>query len=241
MFCAMFCAILIMSLAASIANAAEIGMVKSSEGNVDIRNLAAQRYPASVGVPVNTGDLVRTGEGAFAEIALLDNSILQVTENASLVVDKFTLNEPVERHLSARFIKGAFRYTADALNLATDKREIKLGAAVMGIRGTDFFAVLGNPSDQGSGSGYTVGLISGDVQMKLQGKEIVLNKKNMVITATRGGQFDPPVLLSNQEMMALAQSFGFKLDLGPDEAIPPQPERCENARQIGGIKVCDVN
>jgi hypothetical protein len=128
---------------ASIAGAAQaataIGSVKRlqgvCQGTVDG---ASQNLTSDAAVFAN--ELLSTGAAARLEIALADETVLTLGENATLMLDAFVFKPGETDNLHAA-VTGAFRFVSGKLAAAAATRDASVTTpfATIGIRGTDFW------------------------------------------------------------------------------------------------------
>jgi len=69
-----------------------IGEVISLSGEVTVRDDKARRFLASVGMPVETGQMVRTGKSGQVQIRLSDGAIFRIAARSSFIIDRFRLS-----------------------------------------------------------------------------------------------------------------------------------------------------
>lgn len=136
-------ALVAFSLHANSAVAAEqIGIA------ITVRNEVTGKLQMNT-VAVNEGsdvfgkELVKTANDSSAKLVLKDNTNLNLGPSSSITLDKFVFAGPSDyKKASFNVVKGAFRFTSGL----SDKRayDIRTPTATIGIRGTDFSAVVGS-------------------------------------------------------------------------------------------------
>lgn len=128
--------------------AQEAGHVKVSRGTVQIER-AGQKVPASVGAPVQTGDVVTTGADGSVGITFLDNSLLSAGPNSVLALDRFAFDTTTHQGAFESSLKrGTLAVVSGKLaKQSPDAMKVKTPAAVLGVRGTEFLVRTGDPKD----------------------------------------------------------------------------------------------
>ncbi len=131
--------LLVAALIATAANAADAGRVKVVKGDVQIER-DGKNTAASVGMPVQVGDTVKTGTDGSIGISFQDDSLLSVGPNSVLSVDRFVFDRTTHK---GEFDTSLKRGTLTAVSgkLVKEQPEsmrVKTPVAIMGVRGTEF-------------------------------------------------------------------------------------------------------
>jgi hypothetical protein len=114
------------------------------------------------------GEAIATGSGARLAIALADGTSLTLGENASLTIDAYVY-APDGANTFHAAVAGAFRYVSGALGAnATRTASVTTPAAVVGIRGTDFW---GGPVD--GQEGFV--LLDGAIDVTVNGATVAID------------------------------------------------------------------
>src|ERR1700674_2182139 len=95
-----------------------------------------QNLPASIKTLVDWGDVVRTGEGGRARVALDDGSVLNVGSSSNLMV---TQHNSAAQQTQIELTYGRVRSQVVKQAKPNSKFEIHTGVGVAGVVGTDFF------------------------------------------------------------------------------------------------------
>jgi hypothetical protein len=95
---------------------------------------------AHIGLRLHAGDEVRTGRNGKAYIGFPDNSRVKLGVRSDFLIQEWQIEESIFSS-TLRMLKGAFRYTAGALQSGLTRRQttFKTNTAVLGVRGTDFW------------------------------------------------------------------------------------------------------
>jgi hypothetical protein len=96
----------------------------------------AQQLPAPVKALVDWGDVVRTGDGGRARVALDDGSLLNVGSSSSLTV---TQHNAAAQQTQIELEYGRVRSQVVKQSKPNSKFEIHTAVGVAGVVGTDFF------------------------------------------------------------------------------------------------------
>lgn len=130
------------------ATAQEAGHVKVARGAVQIER-SGQKLAATVGAPVQAGDVVTTGPDGSVGITFLDNSLLSAGPNSVLAIDRFAFDPTTHQGaFESSLQKGTLAVVSGKLAKASpDAVKVKTPAAVLGVRGTEFLVRTGLPKD----------------------------------------------------------------------------------------------
>ena len=122
------------------------GVVRSAAGRASITR-DGRTFPAAVGTKLRVGDVLATGPGGSLGVILRDNSILSVGPESSLTIRKF-LFAPAEGKLGllVRLTRGTLACISGLIGkLAPDSVRFETPTATIGIRGTHFAVMAGDP------------------------------------------------------------------------------------------------
>jgi hypothetical protein len=124
---------------ATPAAAAEIGQIKVVKGQVSVeRN--GQVYPGSVGMRVETSDILKTGSDGSVGVTMKDDSLLSAGPNSILSLDRYDF-DPVTNNgrFDAQLKKGSLAVISGRIaKQAPDAMTIRTPSAILGVRGTEF-------------------------------------------------------------------------------------------------------
>ncbi len=129
---------LLLSLLASPAIAQQtIGYVREMSGNAQVQRENDMK-PAAVGMPLQKGDLIRTGKPGAVGIVLIDDTTVSLGSNSELALKDFDF-APKEGKFSLvmRMFKGTFVYVSGQISkLAPEAVQLAIPDATIAIRGT---------------------------------------------------------------------------------------------------------
>jgi hypothetical protein len=124
---------------AGVAAADEVGRVKVVKGSVAIERAGA-RVPATVGMPVQEGDVVVTGRDGSAGVTFNDDSLLSVGPDSALAIDRFAFDSTTH---AGRFDTSLRQGTLSAVSgkiakQSPDAMKVRTPSTILGVRGTEF-------------------------------------------------------------------------------------------------------
>ena len=126
-------------LLAGPAWAADIGQVKVAKGSVQVER-AGQKQAATVGMGIQTSDVVLTGADGSAGITFTDNSLVSVGPNSVFSIDKYSFDTTTHAgEFEGSLKKGKLAAVSGKMVKQSPKSmKIRTPSAVMGVRGTEF-------------------------------------------------------------------------------------------------------
>ncbi|MCG6872384.1 MAG: FecR domain-containing protein [Gammaproteobacteria bacterium] len=156
------------ALLAGTANAADktvVAHVRAVSGTVTADNRTLR--PGDV---VYKGERVQTAKGSTANLAMVDEAAVHVRERTEFEVQEYKVaEEPGEKNVGViQLLVGGLRTVTGAIGGDdNDDYQLKTPIATMGVRGTDFIAVVCNDADcilnDLDPGRYTPGLYAGTV------------------------------------------------------------------------------
>lgn len=166
-------------------HAADFARVERLHGEAWIEK-AGPRQMLSVASMVARDDQVRTGPNSRLLLTLADGGNLTLGENASLRAT--SVLEASSRSLTRVDLKGAFRMVSSAAQ-PHRKQEWVIGTpvAMIGIRGTDFFA---GPLD----GALDVMVLSGLVEVSTEGGQVMLEPRQGTVVRNAAGAPSTPII-----------------------------------------------
>lgn len=122
-----------------MAVAAEIGQVKIAKGPVTIER-GGQSLPATVGMRLETADVVKTGADASVGITMGDNSLLSAGPNSILSLDRYEFDATTNRgRFDSSLSTGSLTVVSGRIaKQSPDAMTVRTPFAVLGVRGTEF-------------------------------------------------------------------------------------------------------
>jgi len=142
------CGLLLMFLAVSPSYAQPvdaIGHIHTLKGTASVTR-GALSLPATVGTPLNRGDLVRTGNPGSVGIVLTDDTTISLGPSSELSLKEYAFNPKEGRFsLVVRMVKGTFAYLSGLVSkLAPDEAQVLIPDATIAVRGTKLLVHVEN-------------------------------------------------------------------------------------------------
>ena len=131
---------------AGLAVAADIGQVKVVKGTVTIER-GGQPIPASVGTPVQAGDIVRTAPNASVGITMVDDTLLSAGANSVLTLDRLDYDPAAPSgRLDATLRAGTLAVVSGRIaKQSPEAMTLRTPLAILGVRGTEFAVSAHDP------------------------------------------------------------------------------------------------
>ena len=148
---------------------------------------AGASQPLAVGMAIDNGDRIRTGADARVYLKLAEGSTVKLGEHALLGIYSRSLHPARDFRGALDIVKGAFRFTTDALHRLRARRdlEVRVGTATVGIRGTDVWGKSAADRD-------LVVLIEGRITVQHAGQTLTMAQPMSLFEAPRNAS-PPPV------------------------------------------------
>lgn len=149
---------LIMGWLAGPVSAAPVGAFIQVEGTAEVLHQGRPpAVPVKVRDEVNKGDLVRTKSQSRAQLRFIDETVVTVSPESSILIEDYLYDAPQGYRQAALNLFRGLAYTAVNRILQTEKPDfvLKTHTAVFGVRGTRFFTLAavkysGNYLEQGA-------------------------------------------------------------------------------------------
>ena len=129
----------VLMFAAATAQAADIGQVKVSSGNVTI-DRGGQALQGRLGVRLQQGDVVTTGADGSVGITMSDNSLLSAGPNSVLALDQYAFDTTTNQgRFDTSLSKGTLAVVSGRLaRQSPGAMTVRTPSAILGVRGTEF-------------------------------------------------------------------------------------------------------
>ena len=187
-------------LVAAAASAAEkpVIVVEGAQMPGWVEHASGARDPLTIGARLVNSDRIITGPGARALLRLADGSLIKLGENGILALDdlgqkKIRMKDLVTASLDV--VKGAFRFTTQALNKFRGERDIKVHIVTItaGIRGTDLWGKADDTRD-------IVCLIEGNVTVVRAEEAFTMKDPMSFYIAPKNKPGEPVARVSQQQL-----------------------------------------
>jgi len=121
------------------AGAAEIGQIKIVKGAVAIER-QAKTLPATVGMRLQTADVVKTGADGSVGITMDDDSLLSAGPDSVLSLDRYAFDATTNQgRLDTSLNKGTLAVISGRIaKQSPDAMTLRTPNAILGVRGTEF-------------------------------------------------------------------------------------------------------
>ncbi len=134
-------------LAQTQAQSEVVGIVKTVSGEAWVIT-AGQRVRAQAQTNVFLGSQLKTSKGASLGVTFKDNTLMSFGPDTELTVDEY-LFAPAQGQLKlgARLDKGSLNYVSGVIaKLKPDAVSVKTPTGTIGVRGTQFLAIVDIPT-----------------------------------------------------------------------------------------------
>jgi hypothetical protein len=123
----------------AVAGAAEIGQIKIVKGAVAIER-QGKISPATVGMRLQTADVVRTGADGSVGITMDDDSLLSAGPDSALSLDRYVFDSTTNQgRLDTSLNKGTLAVISGRIaKQSPDAMTLRTPNAILGVRGTEF-------------------------------------------------------------------------------------------------------
>jgi hypothetical protein len=138
--------VLILSLFATAAIAADVGEVKVVKGTAHIER-GAERLDVRPGMPVQQSDKVVTGADGTVGITFSDNSLLSIGPDSHLAIDRYVFDSTTHAgQFDSTLSKGSLAVVSGKIvKQSPEAMKIHTPSSIMGVRGTEFVVKVDDP------------------------------------------------------------------------------------------------
>ena len=125
-----------------------IGYVKTASASASVLS-NGQLVPATPGMALQVGQVLKTGSPGSMGVTLKDNTTLSIGPNTELAIDDYLFAPSKgDLGLAAKLSKGSLYYISGAIaKLKPESVNIKTPTGMIGVRGTQFLAKV-DPQDK---------------------------------------------------------------------------------------------
>ncbi len=120
------------------AGAGKAGEIEYLKGKAEIRR-AGKAIAAAVGLAVQVGDEVRTGEKSRIRIRLIDGSAVQLGAHAAIRITRYRQKGGLLDAL-IDLLRGRARFMVEKLKESDSRYRVRTETVLIGVRGTDILA-----------------------------------------------------------------------------------------------------
>jgi hypothetical protein len=121
------------------AQAADIGQIKTSKGQVVVQRSGAD-LPGEVGLRLLTDDTIKTGPDGAAGVTMRDDSLLSVGPNSILSLERFDFDGTTQQgRFDTRLQRGTLAIISGRIaKQSPQSMTVRTPSAQLGVRGTNF-------------------------------------------------------------------------------------------------------
>lgn len=170
-----------------------IGQMVWVKGDVKAISLEQKARTLQRQSPVYQGDTIETGTAGSGQIVFTDGSLLVLRGGTDFKVDQYHYDKkgkPADNHFIGNFIKGGFRtITGLIAHTHYDGYAVKTPVATIGVRGTEYVAVLGS-------NGLTAQTLRDPIIVTNQAGQVTLDPEKEAAVQISGLNFKPEVMKS---------------------------------------------
>jgi hypothetical protein len=132
-------AVVLLFVLAGVVGAAEIGQIKVAKGQVSIER-QGKAIPATVGVRLQTADVIKTGADGSVGITMDDDSLLSAGPNSALSLDRYVFDTTTNQgRFDTSLNKGTLAVISGRIaKQSPDAMTVRTPTAILGVRGTEF-------------------------------------------------------------------------------------------------------
>jgi hypothetical protein len=140
-------AALALLVAAGVAAADEVGRVKVTRGSASIER-AGRSMPATVGMPLQVGDVVVTGRDGSAGVTFSDDSLLSVGPDSVVAIDRFAFDTTTHAgQFETSLRRGTLSVVSGKIARQTpEAMKVRTPSTILGVRGTEFVVRVAPPA-----------------------------------------------------------------------------------------------
>jgi hypothetical protein len=145
-FAVLSAALIVLLLATAECAAATVGFVKIAEGAATVTR-RDQTLPAAPGLPLEEGDVLKTGADGHLGVVLRDDTRVSLGPDTEVRIDRFVY-APAQGQLALvlKMARGVAAYVSGKIaQLSPDAVRVETPVATVGVRGTRFVAKVPAP------------------------------------------------------------------------------------------------
>jgi hypothetical protein len=132
-------AVLALAFAGPMATAADIGQVKVAKGAVSVER-GGEALAATVGMRLQTADVVKTGTDGSVGITMNDDSLLSAGPNSILSLDRYEFDATTSQgQFDTSLRTGSLAVVSGRIaRQSPEAMKVRTPFALLGVRGTEF-------------------------------------------------------------------------------------------------------
>jgi len=192
-----------------------VGVLAVVVGTVKIER-SGRTLDAKTSDPILLQDKVTTLGKSRAQILLLDQTAINLSQNAEIVIDKFLFGTE-EDAVTLKISKGAFRFISGKVATKSPERvNVETPVAIIGVRGTEFIGQIAiNES--------LVALLNGKIEVANDGYSQIVGVAGFGVSIDSAGVIAEPTKIPEDKLNSLINSVSTREEIlggevGEDEA-----------------------
>lgn len=161
--------LIVLPLAAAASDEGKVGFVDKAQNEAQVIS-SGNSLTAVIGTPVRMKDELRTGDNGRLQVTFLDDTVLTLGANASIIIDSYVFDpEDGVGNTVFQATKGAFRFATGRIkNLKQASIAVSTPFADIGVRGTEFWGGVLDGK-------FGVLLLQGEVSVSNQAGRVTLS------------------------------------------------------------------
>lgn len=170
---------ILLLLLLNLALFANIGTVMAFKGSALVKQNSGEQTKVYSGLKLSQGDTIFTQKKSRVQVMLLDETVVTIGSNS-----KFSFNEYLydgkKSKVTMSASRGFFRSVTGKIGkLAPQRFKVKTASATIGIRGTDFWGIVGEETEK-------VTCNRGKISILYKGKTIIVTAGNYATYGPKG-------------------------------------------------------
>ena len=172
-----------------------VGVLAVVVGTVKIER-SGRTFDAKTSDPISLQDKVTTLGKSRAQILLLDQTAINLSQNAEIVIDKFLFGTE-EDAVTLKISKGAFRFISGKVATKSPERvNVETPVAIIGVRGTEFIGQIAiNES--------LVALLNGKIEVANDGYSQIVGVAGFGVSIDSAGVIAEPTKIPEDKLNSL--------------------------------------
>lgn len=202
-----------------------IGVLSTVIGNVKI-NRSGVIISAISADKVFENDKIMTFGKSRAQILLLDQTAINISQNAELILDQFAFGGK-EETVALKVTKGTFRFISGKVaTKSPEKVNVETPVATIGVRGTEFIGSI-------SQSESLVALFNGKIEVANDAYAQQVTVPGYAVSIDPSGLISPPIKLPQEQLDTLLDSVSTRDEVLDSETIDSDVSEGEDGESDG--------
>lgn len=170
---------ILLLLLLNIALLANIGTVMSFKGLALVKHISGDQIKIHTGLKLSQGDTVLTQKKSRVQVMLLDETVVTIGSNSKFSFNEYSFDDKKSK-VAMSASRGFFRSVTGKIGkLAPQRFKVKTASSTIGIRGTDFWGIVGGETEK-------VTCNRGKISILYKGKTIIVTAGNYATYGPKG-------------------------------------------------------